>query len=788
MAKLQTAIARTRDCLHRGVLSGFFLVLTACGGGGGGGGSAAPPSPPVATASANVSQGQAPLTVNFDASKSTDPQNFPLTYSWTFSDGATATGATAAHTFQNHGSYTATVAVNDGHNTATSAPIAISVSPAPPTVQPLTVQVNVMGVAATAVTAQLLASDRENLALTYTLTTPPTVGTATVNSSTGAVTYTVPGYVTATTDSFVVTAANLDASSPSTVNVSLNSDPLLTNQWHIQNVGQNTFATTFPVAGNDMNVTGAWTAGYSGKGIKVGVVDSGLEAAHEDLAANVDLTHSFNFVTGTNDPTRPPTDAGDDHGTQVAGIIGAVAFNGKGGRGVAYNATLRGYNLLAPTVPFSVANFGKAMGSDPVSADNDLFNASFEAAQGFSLPTFSGAYQAITGTTLTLRANLGAAIVNAAGNDFVSLTGAPAGACALANQFGVGCGDTAGDERRGGFAPIIVAALNANGIHSSYSNTGASLWVSAPGGEFGGNVSVIPSQFFSQFADPIHAIQPAIITTARTGCPYASQAFFNQTPPVSMNPLDDQGANPLAPQCQYTAQMNGTSSATPNTAGTVAMMLEANPKLSVRDVKYILAKTAKHVDPNFTGVASTNVVPGNTITLEQGWVTNSAGFSFSNRYGFGGVDAAAAVAMAKSYTSFLPTLQNSTGNYAFTATTAADVVPPGSVTGATITYTVSEPFSTVEFVVVIVSLSSTPGMLCNQIELTSPSGTKSILVHAANGFQNTSVPLSRLESNAFYGEPVNGAWKLKFLDFCNASGTSTTLSTTQAQLLSIEGH
>jgi subtilisin-like proprotein convertase family protein len=144
--------------------------------------------------------------------------------------------------------------------------------------------------------------------------------------------------------------------------------------------------------------------------------------------------------------------------------------------------------------------------------------------------------------------------------------------------------------------------------------------------------------------------------------------------------------------------------------------------------------------------------------------------------------------MAKAYTSFLPALQTSTGNYTFTATTAADVVPPASATGATINYTVSESFATVEFVVVFVSLSSTPGMLCNQIELTSPSGTKSILMHAANGFQNVSVPLSRFESNAFYGEPLNGAWKLTFLDYCAASGTSTTLSTTQAQILSIEGH
>ena len=52
-----------------------------------------------------------------------------------------------------------------------------------------------------------------------------------------------------------------------------------------------------------MNVTGAWAAGYTGKGVKVAIVDSGLEIAHEDLAANVDEANCYNFVTRSNDPT-----------------------------------------------------------------------------------------------------------------------------------------------------------------------------------------------------------------------------------------------------------------------------------------------------------------------------------------------------------------------------------------------------------------------------------------------------------------------------------------------------
>jgi subtilisin-like proprotein convertase family protein len=140
--------------------------------------------------------------------------------------------------------------------------------------------------------------------------------------------------------------------------------------------------------------------------------------------------------------------------------------------------------------------------------------------------------------------------------------------------------------------------------------------------------------------------------------------------------------------------------------------------------------------------------------------------------------------MAKSYTSYLPAQTSAT--YTFTAAPAT--VAPLSPTGETINYSVSTSFDTVEFVVVFVSIDSTPGLPCNQIELTSPSGTKSILLHAANGFTNAQVSNTRFESNAFYGEPANGTWTERFLDFCPPSGIPTAPSTTQAQALSIAGY
>jgi len=48
----------------------------------------------------------------------------------------------------------------------------------------------------------------------------------------------------------------------------------------------------------------------------------------------------------------------------------------------------------------------------------------------------------------------------------------------------------------------------------------------------------------------------------------------------------------------YTQRMNGTSSAAPIVSGVIALMLEANPNLTYRDIRIILAKTARKNDPN----------------------------------------------------------------------------------------------------------------------------------------------------------------------------------------------
>jgi subtilisin-like proprotein convertase family protein len=237
--------------------------------------------------------------------------------------------------------------------------------------------------------------------------------------------------------------------------------------------------------------------------------------------------------------------------------------------------------------------------------------------------------------------------------------------------------------------------------------------------------------------------------------------------------------------------MNGTSSAAPNLSGVIALMLQANPNLGYRDVKYILAKTAKKTDPTRTGVTTTGLINGTSVTLDQGWVRNAAGYWFSNWYGFGAVDATAAVNAAKNYTNYLPSMQTVSSNSNFSSN---ENVPQYSTVGSTLSFNMNPAFTKVEHAMAILNLSDSPGLACNQIELISPSGTKSILMHALNGYSNNGVPQqsitnSRILSNAFYGEPATGTWRLKFYDFCPTTiGSRTSFLPTDIQSLVLTGN
>jgi hypothetical protein len=92
---------------------------------------------------------------------------------------------------------------------------------------------------------------------------------------------------------------------------------------------------------DDMNVSGAHR--YSrGEGVRVAVIDTGVDATHPDLKGHI--AEQQNFVDG-----RAPESLPERHGTAVAGVIAATENNREGIAGIAPNATVYAYRACWPT-------------------------------------------------------------------------------------------------------------------------------------------------------------------------------------------------------------------------------------------------------------------------------------------------------------------------------------------------------------------------------------------------------------------------------------------------------
>lgn len=115
-------------------------------------------------------------------------------------------------------------------------------------------------------------------------------------------------------------------------------DPLFHKQWHLINT---------IIKGNDINVTGVWKEGITGKGAIVAVVDDGLDMNSADLKDNYYAKGSFDFIN--HNPNPIPKAFDDRHGTRCAGEIAAVK-NDACGVGVAYNSKVSGILILGSFV------------------------------------------------------------------------------------------------------------------------------------------------------------------------------------------------------------------------------------------------------------------------------------------------------------------------------------------------------------------------------------------------------------------------------------------------------
>lgn len=112
-------------------------------------------------------------------------------------------------------------------------------------------------------------------------------------------------------------------------------DPIFKDQWHLFNPVQ---------LGHDVNVTGVWLEGVTGKNVTVAIIDDGLDMDSNDLKDNYFAEGSYDF--NEHDPVPKPTLSDDKHGTRCAGEVAAVR-NDVCGLGVAYDSKVAGIRILS---------------------------------------------------------------------------------------------------------------------------------------------------------------------------------------------------------------------------------------------------------------------------------------------------------------------------------------------------------------------------------------------------------------------------------------------------------
>ena len=233
-------------------------------------------------------------------------------------------------------------------------------------------------------------------------------------------------------------------------------DPEFSRQWGLDAIG----------------APAAWTK-TTGAGVKIGIVDTGVDLDHEDLAGRV--AESTSCLETDGNPLKCAGSAQDDfgHGTHVAGIAAAVKDNGKGIAGVAPDARL----VVAKVFKGATADQADVIAGIKWVVDHGakVVNLSLGGAVFVVAATFGS--ELTDGVEYAWKH--GAVAVVASGND---------------DLFGAGIGSS----EYGNMNAVIVGATGHNDKVADYSSpTGNAKWaLLAPGGS---NTQTSTDDIYSTF-------------------------------------------------------------------------------------------------------------------------------------------------------------------------------------------------------------------------------------------------------------------------------------------------
>jgi len=476
----------------------------------------------------------------------------------------------------------------------------------------------------------------------------------------------------------------------------LEGDPFFIKQWYIKSIGVSTNPSDIAsIEGNDMNLINTYKK-YMGLNQIIQIIDSGVDVNHEDLKQNIDLSRSLD-----GDKQGNPTPGGlyVPHGTMLAGIAAARAFNGVGIRGVAPFAKIAGSNWLAKQ---SLDGLNRAWYSGPGANEITVSNNSWG-----SYYTADTIYEDIMQQAVTkLRDKKGRIFVFASGNAREQNADANI-QYVLNNRYA-----------------LVVGALNYENIVAKYSTPGANVWTVAYGG-----------------ADDFNS-GPTIATTYLSG--QAEDTWESDK------------------KRDYTYAMAGSSAAAPMVSGAIALIVEACPNLTYRDVKYLIAKTAKKIDSS-----------------NQSWIQNAAGFNFSRDYGFGLIDVNSAITTCQTNYKMLPQEDSTIVN--------KDTLNKEISKNYTEYIDIDKDLKVewVEATIDIYSLSASK----IDIYLTSPNGTKITLIKSGTIVDRNHIPYQnwmnggfRFSTGAMIDESSEGQWRVEIV---NNNDSDITLNSIK---LKIYGH